>query len=140
LSQPRRYCLRGHDTDVFGRDASRRCRVCHREGMAAMRRVKEAAMAAERARHRKEAQKRQEQERARWRASLRGEELLNQLEVEAQLDGRCLEPISADPPAVCGRKLGPGAGVTRFFCREHDVPLASERREREMSSQGDRGK
>jgi hypothetical protein len=31
MSVPKRFCLRGHDIDVVGRDASHNCRQCRRE-------------------------------------------------------------------------------------------------------------
>jgi hypothetical protein len=66
---------------------------------------------------------RQRRERERWRASLTGLEFPEQLEREAQEELRCPEPVSMDPPKVCGRKLrGKGAGIWQFFCREHDSP------------------
>jgi hypothetical protein len=116
-----RYCRRGHDTAVVGRDASRTCRACRREDMAARRRADEAVQMAEQEGARKREEQRQEREWARWRASLKGPELLNQLEVEAQRDLRCPWEMSLDPPRVCGKKVrGPEAGVSKFYCRYHD--------------------
>jgi hypothetical protein len=45
----RRYCLRGHDTDVAGRDSSGRCLICKREAMWAARAPARDAAAAARA-------------------------------------------------------------------------------------------
>jgi hypothetical protein len=117
-----RYCKRGHDTWEVGRNSSRTCRRCARDAAMAAHRAEEAVRAAEEAVRMDKALERQRRERERWRASLTGPELLEQLEQEAQEQVRCPEPISLDPPRVCGKKVGAGAGDWRFFCREHDVP------------------
>jgi hypothetical protein len=76
---------------------------------------------AEEEKTREREQQRQEREWKRWRASLRGEELLSQLQIEAQLDLRCLWDVSLDPPRVRGVKLrGPDAGIATPYCRKHD--------------------
>jgi hypothetical protein len=122
-----RYCKRGHDTWEVGRNSSRTCRACARDAAMATHRAQEAVRGVDQAAYRKREQERQERERKRWRASLRGPKLLDQLQREAQEELRCPETISEDPPKVCGRKVPTReAGITRFFCNEHEFWTAEE--------------
>lgn len=121
MTEPRRFCLRGHDTWQVGRNASRTCRECAREAAAAIRRAQEAAAAAESREAHRIQQEAQEREWKRWRASLRGPALLEQLEVEARRSFAA--PWSS--PRIRRRSVGRGSAARG---RDLEVLLQTARR------------
>jgi hypothetical protein len=77
-----------------------------------------ASRRAEEEKIRKREQARRDRERKRWRDSLTGEALLNQLQVEAYQEARCPEVTTEDPPKVCG-KPSVDATCGAYECGRH---------------------
>ena len=118
MTEKRQFCPQGHDTFIFGRDSSYRCKECKRLDAQAARAAREAeaqaARTAELERARAEADRRRAHERERALAA--GGTVAREARWQELWDrspGLCQWPQTDDRPGACMRR------TANVYCAAH---------------------